>query len=54
MIQIFVYAVVSLLIAMMGKERKIGFWTLFAISFVFTPLVGLIVGLCSPRNQGVN
>jgi len=35
----------SFLVAQMSKEKDIGFWTLFAICMIFSPMVGLIVAL---------
>lgn len=32
-------------IAQMSKEKEVGFWTLFSISLLFSPIVGLIYGL---------
>lgn len=39
----------SLLVAQMSKEKDVGFWTLFATSMLFTPFVGLLIGLLSKR-----
>lgn len=39
----------SLIVANMSKERDIGFWTLLAISFLLTPIIALIVGLCAKK-----
>lgn len=41
----------SLLVAQMSKEKDIGFWTLFGCCLIFTPLVGLIIGLVAKRKQ---
>lgn len=41
----------SLLVAQMSKEKDIGFWTLFAIGMLLTPLVSLVVGLVSKRRD---
>ncbi len=37
----------SILIGMIGSNRRIGFGWAFLISFIFTPLIGLIVVLLS-------
>ena len=39
----------SFLIAEMGKQRQIGFRSLFWISVFLSPIVGLIVALSSPK-----
>lgn len=44
----------SLLVAQMSKEKDIGFWTLFAIGMLLTPLVSLVVGLVSKRRDRQN
>lgn len=35
------------LVAMVGTNKNIGYWTTFLISLVFSPLIGLIFGLAS-------
>ena len=34
-----------------GKDRKIGFWWAFILSILFSPLVGGILALSSPRKK---
>ncbi len=37
----------AFLVAFLGKNKKIGFWSTFIISVLLSPLVGLIVALVS-------
>lgn len=37
----------------MGRSRKIGFWLAFVISLL-NVIVGLIVVLCSKKNEDIN
>jgi hypothetical protein len=44
----------SLIIAYLGKYRKMGFWGYFFASLLLTPLIGLLLLLASdptPRNK---
>lgn len=41
----------SYLVAQMSKEKDVGFWTLFATSMLFTPFVGLLIGLFAKRRR---
>ena len=41
--------VFSLMTAFIGKQRKIGFISAFFLSFLLSPIVGLIVTLVSPK-----
>lgn len=43
------YLGICLSVAMIGRDRKIGFWPLMAISILLSPLFGLICGLLSKR-----
>lgn len=52
-LSVLIVIAMSFAIAQMSKEKEIGFWTLFAISIVFSPLVGLIVGL-TRKNRNEN
>lgn len=51
MIAIIIFLTFGLLIGMcfviaqMSKEKDVGFWTLFSISLLLSPIVGLIYGL---------
>lgn len=39
------------LIGQLGKKRKIGFGWSFALSLFLSPLIGLIITLCSKKND---
>lgn len=41
----------SLAVALMSKERKVGFWTLFSISLILTPFVGIALGMLSQKRK---
>lgn len=46
-------SLLSVLVGLVGRNRKIGFGWTFLISLVFTPIVGLIVALISdPLDAG--
>lgn len=46
-------SLLSVLVGLVGRNRKIGFGWTFLISLVFTPVVGLIVALISdPLDAG--
>ena len=40
-------AFIAVIIGAFGKEKKIGFWGAFLLSFFFTPLVGILVVIFS-------
>ena len=41
----------SMLVGLIGRRRKFGFWGYFFCSLFFTPLVGLILVLASDPKQ---
>jgi hypothetical protein len=46
--------IVSALVALLGIKRKIGYWwSLFACLFL-SPIIGLIIILCSKKKNNVN
>ena len=50
MLPAILYAVASFLVALMGINRKFGFWGYFFCSLLLTPFVGAVVMLASdPR-----
>lgn len=51
LIMLGIYVGFSLMVAQISKEKDVGFWTLFSVSMVLTPMVGLLVGLFSKRKQ---
>lgn len=50
----FLWLFVSFFIAIVGSDRKIGYWNTFFISLILSPLLGLIVALCSKKEKDVN
>ena len=51
MVQIIVLVIISALIALIGSNRKIGYgWSLVLCLFL-TPIIGLIIILCSKKND---
>ncbi|MFK7031599.1 hypothetical protein [Flavobacterium oreochromis] len=54
MVQLFVLLVaigLATLIGQLGKSRKIGFGWSFALSLFLSPIIGLIITLCSKKND---
>lgn len=50
---IVLFLVIAALVALLGKDRKIGYgWSLFFCIF-FSPLIGLIIILLSKKNKKV-
>ncbi|WP_312461329.1 SHOCT domain-containing protein [Sphingobacterium siyangense] len=43
----------SALIGLIGKNRKIGFWPIFAISLVVSPVIGFFVALFSKKKYSM-
>ncbi|MEJ6982195.1 hypothetical protein WG906_17145 [Pedobacter sp. P351] len=43
----FVYIVFAIVVGFIGDERKIGFWTAFLASLLFSPIIGFILVLMS-------
>lgn len=46
-----VAVVLAALIGQLGKNRKIGFGWSFALSLFLSPIIGLIITLCSKKND---
>ncbi len=46
--------VLSVIVALMGINRKLGFWGYFFASLLLTPLVGLCLVLASDRRRPGN
>lgn len=52
--QVFVVLIligIAALIGQLGKNRKIGFGWSFALSIFLSPIIGLIITLCSKKNE---
>jgi len=43
------YTAFCAIIGYLGKDRKFGFWGNFALSFIFTPILGLVIVLASDK-----
>lgn len=49
--QFIIWLVMCALVALLGKDRKIGYgWSLFFCIFL-SPIIGLIIILCSKKNS---
>lgn len=44
---ILLYLVICLLVALTGKDKPIGYWPVFILSVILSPVIGLIIGLAS-------
>jgi hypothetical protein len=54
MAQVFVLLValgLAVLVGQLGKNRKIGFGWSFALSIFLSPIIGLLITLCSKKND---
>lgn len=53
MLQVFVIIVVaSILVALLGRHRKFGFWGYFFASLLLSPIIGLLLVVASsPKPQ---
>lgn len=49
MIYIISYIFLSLIIGLLGTNRKFGFWGYFFYSLLFTPFLGIIILLASSK-----
>ena len=45
------YPLLCIGVGAIGKNRKIGFWGAFLISFFLTPIIGIIIALISPERD---
>ncbi|CAM2008904.1 hypothetical protein [Acanthopleuribacter pedis] len=46
------YAILCVIVGMLGNRTQIGFWGFFFLSFLFTPFVGLVLVMVG-RPRGV-
>jgi hypothetical protein len=53
LIGLIAYAALCYIVGTLGKEKTFGLWGTIAISFVFTPIVGLLVVLASDKKPAV-
>lgn len=40
---VILYVILSVIVAVLGRQKTIGFWGFFFFSMVFTPVVGLAI-----------
>ena len=52
MVIIFIWLGLCFLVAMVGTEKSIGYWAVFFLSLLFSPLIGLIIALVSSPKGG--
>lgn len=45
---------ISFIVAIIGKDRKIGYWGLFFCCLLLSPLFGLVIGMTSSRTKSLN
>lgn len=50
---IILWLIFSFIVAAIGESRSIGFWGALFLSILLSPLIGLIVVLCSERNSDI-
>ncbi len=51
MLLVIIYICLSLIIGLLGFNRKFGFWGYFFGSLVLTPVIGLILVLASDKRK---
>jgi len=51
LVTIFFWLFLSFAVGMASSAKKVGFWAVFLISLIFSPLIGLIVGLASSKKE---
>jgi hypothetical protein len=52
--QLFIAVIISALVALLGKDRKIGYGWSFVLCLFLSPIIGFIIILCSKKNDKVN
>jgi len=50
-VAILVYLFVSYIVALIGKNRKFGFWGYFFLSIMLTPILGLLLVIASDSRK---
>lgn len=53
LIPLLVWVVLSIIVAFVGMEKRIGFVLAFLSSMVFSPIIGIIVTMLSRDNEDV-
>lgn len=46
---IIIHIILCFIAASAGSNRTIGYWSTFAYSLIFSPVIGIIIALCSQR-----
>jgi len=46
------YFILSLVVGVLGMNRKLGFWGYFFGSLLLTPIIGLLLVICSDKRAG--
>jgi hypothetical protein len=49
--QIFVVAIISAIVALLGRNRRIGYGWSFLLCMVLSPIIGIIIILFSKKND---
>jgi len=51
---LFSHVIISAFVALLGKNRKIGYAWSFVLCFVLSPVIGVIIILFSKKNDAVD
>jgi hypothetical protein len=51
MVIFLVYVIASIMIGLMGANKKFGFWGYFFYSLLFTPALGIIILFASSKKE---
>ena len=54
LIGLIAYCALCYIVGMLGADRKFGLWGTAAISFIFTPIIGLLIVLASDKKVVVS
>lgn len=46
---VFAWIILSFIVAIIGNDRKIGYWGTLLLSLIFSPIVGALFAISSPR-----
>lgn len=52
--QLIFLAIISALVALLGRNRKIGYGWSFVFCLFLSPIIGIIIILCSKKNDAVD
>lgn len=48
---IFLYVVICWIVGLLGRKKVLGFWGMFLLSIVLTPVVGLLLLITAKRKR---